>query len=84
MGTTFRAKYTNGILKPLEELNFKEGEEVLLRIDPLPAVISEPSDSTGDAIRATAGGWVGLIDCEEFKRVIYESRERGSRTPPRL
>ena len=32
MTITIRAKFENGVLKPLEKLNFKEGEEVIVEI----------------------------------------------------
>ena len=33
MVRTIRAKYENGVLKPLEKLDLKEGEEVIIRIE---------------------------------------------------
>ena len=32
--------------------------------------------------KSSAGGWKGLHDPEEFKRMIYEARKTGSRTEP--
>ena len=37
-----------------------------------------------EALRASAGGWVGMHDPEELKRMIYEARITGSREEPRL
>jgi hypothetical protein len=32
----------------------------------------------------SAGGWAGLVDAEELKREIYDSRLIATRTEPRL
>ena len=37
-----------------------------------------------EKLRAAAGGWVGLVDGEELKRVLYQARIDGSREPPVL
>ena len=33
MARSIRAKYENGVLKPLEKLDLKEGEEVIVRVE---------------------------------------------------
>lgn len=82
MGTTHRARFTNGVLKPLGDVDLKEGDEVVFaRADLAPAVLSTPTDLTGESIRRTAGAWVGHGDWESVKRMIYEARELGSRNP---
>lgn len=72
MGTTIRARYTNGVLKPLENVDLEEGEEVSV------IIATNSKELTAEEARArfegSAGGWVGLIDCEKLKRDIYESR----------
>ena len=37
-----------------------------------------------EQLKAAAGGWVGLVDGEELKRVLYQARIDGSRDPPVL
>ena len=37
-----------------------------------------------EKLKAAAGGWVGLVDGEELKRVLYQARIDGSREPPVL
>ena len=37
-----------------------------------------------EKLKAAAGGWVGLVDGEELKRVLYQARIDGSREPPAL
>ena len=74
----FRARYSKGVLEPLEAIDLEEGEEVSLSIQK-PSPKHDP-----EAMRAGAGGWVGQHDPEELKRMIYESRITGSREPPNL
>ena len=78
MATTFKARFSNGVLKPLESLDLREGEEVTV------TVRSAPTATDDDWLEKTAGGWVGLIDGEKLKREIYESRLVSSRLQPRL
>ena len=78
MVTTIKARFSNGVLKPLESLSLKEGEEVTLTI-----VMSAPTKGV-EAIRRTSGGWVGLVDAEKLKSDIYESRKISSRPKPEL
>ncbi len=74
-----RARYTRGLLKPLEDLDLEEGEEVTLTIEE-----AAKAESMLQALRATAGGWVSLLDLEEFERQVYASRLVQTRPEPRL
>ena len=69
-----KVKFSGGVLRPLEPLNLEEGKEVTVSIEDVPS-------STGaiQALRASAGGWVGSHDPDELKRTIYEARVTGSR-----
>jgi predicted DNA-binding antitoxin AbrB/MazE fold protein len=78
MGSTIRARFSDGALKPLEALELKEGEEVTITI------VSSSSRAGTDWLERTAGGWAGLVDAEELKREIYNSRLIATRTEPRL
>ena len=76
---TIKAKYSNGVIEPLEKLNLEEGAELLVQI--------QEEKNSQDALKAwkdSFGGWVGLVDGEELKRTIYEARIAGSREPPAL
>ena len=75
----FRARYSKGVLEPLEELDLEEGAEVSVSIEETPSPKHDP-----EAMRAGAGGWVGQHDPDELIRTIYESRITGSREPPDL
>ena len=73
----FRARFSKGVLEPLEELDLEEGAEVSVSIEETPSPKHDP-----EAMRAGAGGWVGQHDPEELKRMIYEARIAGSREAP--
>jgi predicted DNA-binding antitoxin AbrB/MazE fold protein len=77
MGSTIRARFSHGTLKPLEAVELREGEEVTITI-----VSSRPESA--DWLDRTAGGWAGLVDAEELKREVYASRLIATRTEPRL
>lgn len=78
MSTTIRARFANGVLEPLENLPLNEGEEVVVRIDTL-------SSAPGRGwLEETAGGWKGLVDADEIKRRIEQSRLLVTRPEPRF
>ena len=68
-----KARYSNGVLKLLEPVDLKEGEEV-------PELSVEERI---EKLRATAGEWKGLHDPDESKRMIYQARIDGSRYTPK-
>ena len=70
---TIKAKFTDGVLVPLEPVAFHEGDEILLSFDD--GCDLSPEERSKISM-AAAGGWVG-IDGEELKRLIYTSRHRG-------
>lgn len=76
MVTTIKARFSGGVLKPLETIELAEGEEVSITIATL------PSSPTSDWLESTAGGWVGLVDMDKLERDIYESRLLSTRPKP--
>jgi predicted DNA-binding antitoxin AbrB/MazE fold protein len=77
-GNTLRARFTGGVLEPLEPLELAGGEEVTLTIAPVPL------KPRVDWLTRTAGGWAGLVDCEKLKRDSYESRSLITRPERKL
>jgi len=76
---TIRARYSKGVIEPLEKIDLEEGKEISVTI------ISIPSPTTKkDALKATAGGWRGLIDAEELKKNIYNDRLISTRPEVKL
>lgn len=78
MGATIRARFSHGVLEPLEHVDIPEGEVLTVTILRLPTK-GEPG-----GLERSAGGWKDLIDCEELKRNIYADRLITTRPEPRL
>jgi predicted DNA-binding antitoxin AbrB/MazE fold protein len=77
-GKTIRARFSDGVLTPLEPLALDEGEEVTLTVAGSKGVASP------DWLEGSAGSWAGLVDAEKLIRDIYESRFIQTRPLPRL
>ena len=76
---TIRARFKNGIIEPLEDLELRDGEEIVL------TVMRQTEIEEGqDAFRKSRGGWKGLVDCEKLKKDIYESRSIRTRPEVKL
>ena len=75
----FRARYSRGVLEPLEAIDLEEGAEVSVSIEETPS-----ADEADTAFRRSAGSWKGNSDPDELIKMIYESRITGSREPPDL
>ena len=69
---TIRARFSKGKIEPLEKVEIKEGEEITVRI--LAAPSRAKKKSFLEALKAMAGGWKDLIDCDELKKNIYSDR----------
>ena len=92
-----RARFSGGVLHPLEPLDLVEGEEVIVSIQAVlpqdPHGEAAPHESTEaqpkrteeerkNRMMSTAGAWKGKIDGEAVKRILYEARRTGSRETP--
>ena len=67
MEKRIKAKFLEGIFKPLEKVELEEGKEVIMTIKEIPK-------ETKDAFENAAGSWKGLVDTERLIKDIYESR----------
>ena len=81
MPKTIKAKFTGGVLKPLERLDLEEDSEVLITVavDPILSV----NDLTV-RFKSAMGAWKGTHDPEELLGNIYSDRLTGSRPEPRI
>ncbi len=81
MAREIRARFTKGVIEPLEGVELEEGEELTILI-----TISErlKVERVRAALRASAGGWKGTHDPEELKRNIYADRLINTRPEPKL
>jgi predicted DNA-binding antitoxin AbrB/MazE fold protein len=79
MPKEIRARFSNGVIEPLEKVELEEGEEITI-------VISERAKGKGviEALRASAGAWKGTHDPEELKRNIYADRLANTRPESKL
>jgi len=79
MGKTIKARYTKGVIEPLEEVDIPEGKEISITIIDIPPVIREK-----DAFERSAGAWKGTIDAEKLIENIYADRLLSTREEPKL
>jgi len=78
MGKTIRARFSKGVIKPLEEVDVADGKEVFVTI------VEVPTSSKKDAFERSAGGWKGTIDAEKLIKDIYSDRLISTRKAPKL
>lgn len=76
MTKSIKAKFSNGVIEPLEKVEFSEGEEITITVS-----VQKKSKKRNflEALKKTAGGWKDLIDAEELKRNIYNDRQVSTR-----
>ena len=67
MEKTIKARFLEGIFKPVEKVELEEGEEVIVTIKEIPK-------GTKGAFERAAGSWKDLVDTERLIKDIYESR----------
>lgn len=79
MAKEIKARFSRGIIEPLEKIDLEEGEEVRV-------IIPDRTKGQGmrEALMSSAGAWKGLIDGEELKRNIYADRLINTRPEPKL
>jgi predicted DNA-binding antitoxin AbrB/MazE fold protein len=73
-----KARFSKGVLIPLERLDLDEGENVIL------SVVGPVAERSLGALRATAGAWKGTHDPVALKEDIYSCRLTASRPQPKL
>ena len=78
MGMTIRAKFSKGVIKPLEEIDITEGKEITVTSKEVPLKIKK------DAFERAAGAWKGTIDAEKLIKNIYTDRLLSTREEPKL
>jgi predicted DNA-binding antitoxin AbrB/MazE fold protein len=76
---TIRARYTGGIIQPLEAVPWPDGSDLTITIE---AASGKPAEE--DAVGPfsdLAGSWVGLVDCDQLLANVYASRATPSDRP---
>ena len=79
MGKTVRAKYSKGVIKPLEKVDIEEGKEIRVTIIEFPMPMKK-----ANSLELTAGGWKGLVNADELKKNIYADRLISTRSEVKL
>ena len=72
-----KANYSKGVFIPQERLDLEEGKEVVVSVE---EIASE--DGALESLKEAAGGWIGMHDLEQLKRMIYEAQIREKWTVP--
>lgn len=78
MARTFKARFSKGVIKPLEKVDFKEAKEITVTIIDFPVKTKE------EAFARSAGKWKGTIDAEELIKNIYGDRLISTRPEVKL
>lgn len=71
-----RARFENGVFKPLEPVDLLERQEVTL------AIQAERSGAVGAAEFVPNPNWGKQADGRDLIELLYEARRLGSREPP--
>ena len=75
-----KARFSDGVLTPLEPLDLEEGKVVMVTIDTKPQL---SDDERLRMVKSAAGGWKEDSEYwEKAKRMLYEARRTGSRIEP--
>lgn len=75
-----KARFSGGVLHPLEQVDLVEGQEVLVSIEEIPH--EDSLEERRKRTMSTAGSLKGKIDGEAIKQMIYAARRRGSQEIP--
>ncbi len=78
---SIKAKFSDGVIIPLEPLSFAEGEEIVVTLDVKPDLSPEERRKL---TMSAAGGWKGNVDAEQLKKDIYASRKVNTRPVPQI
>ena len=73
-----RARFSNGVIKPLEKIDVMEGKELEVVIE------EKPTKAEDESFLKAAGSWKGLIDAEEMIKNIYADRHISTRPEVKL
>jgi predicted DNA-binding antitoxin AbrB/MazE fold protein len=82
MTTTFKARFTNGVIEPLEKIDLPEGSEFTINVTE-EVLKTDRKELKEDILDATFGAWADM-DCETLKKNIYADREISSRIEVKL
>jgi predicted DNA-binding antitoxin AbrB/MazE fold protein len=74
MEKIIKARFLEGVFRPIEAVELEEGKEVIV-------TIKENPEEKKDLFESAIGGWRGKIDCEKLIKDIYETRKISVKRP---
>jgi len=77
---TIKARYQNGVIELLEEIDLADGTEISITIDSRPPMSQEERERR---FLSSAGRWKDIVD-EKFLDEIYQQRKRRTRPEAKL
>ena len=78
MSRTSRARFSGGIIEPLEKIDISEWKEITVTIMEVPLKAGDHN------FEKSAGSWKGTIDAEKLIENIYAERLVQTRKEPKL
>ena len=78
MAKTIRARFSKGIIEPLEKVDIADGKEITVMI--MDVRLKRKKNTFG----RSAGAWKGTIDADKLIENIYADRLLPTRKEPRL
>jgi predicted DNA-binding antitoxin AbrB/MazE fold protein len=78
MSRTIRARFSKGVIEPLEKIDIGEGKEITVTI------MEVPLKARDNTFEKSAGSWKGTIDAEKLIENIYANRLVQTRKEPKL
>ncbi|MBM3934453.1 MAG: DUF104 domain-containing protein [SAR202 cluster bacterium] len=70
----FKARFSDGVLEPLEKTNLEEGVEVFIEIKEVLSGAGPESEFMN-----SAGSWAGTLDFDQFLQDMRDDRKRMGR-----
>lgn len=78
MAKTIRARFSKGIIEPLEKVDIADGKEITVMI------MDVRLKRKKNTFERSAGAWKGTIDADKLIENIYADRLLPTRREPRL
>ena len=78
---TIRARYRNGLIEPLEEIDLADGVEITVTLEEISPSLSE--EERRERFLSSAGSWKDIVD-EEFLPQVYRQRYLHTRSEVKL
>jgi len=78
---TIKARYRNGLIEPLEEIDLSDGDEITITLEEVSSPL--PEEERRERFLSSAGGWKDIVD-ENFLDEIYRQRSLHTRPEVKL